>query len=87
MSPKFSIIFICLCEIQVIFTIDNQLIQIEENLLYAQLNTPANLNSFYRKLLESNDIDDFTRIQRIATQKDIQQLDLENKVRQKNSME
>jgi hypothetical protein len=82
MILKFSIIIIviCLCEVQLIFTIDNKLIQIEENLLYTQLNTPANLNLFYQKLLESNDIDDLTRIQHIITHKDIEQLNLKDKV-------
>lgn len=82
MSPNFSIIVIIiyLCEVQLIFTIDNELTQIEENLLYANLNTPSNLSLFYQKLLKSNGIDDITRIDRIITQEDIQQLNLENKV-------
>jgi hypothetical protein len=59
------------------------LTQIEENLLYLHLKTQSNLSLFYQKILESNDIDDFTRIHHIITQNDIQQLNLEHKVTKK----
>ncbi|CAF3347643.1 unnamed protein product, partial [Rotaria sp. Silwood1] len=60
-------------------TNDINLIHTEENILYSHLKTPLDLNLFYQKLLESNEIDDITRIHRIITQDDIQQFNFENK--------
>jgi len=74
------IILICLLQFYSVLTIDNELIEIEENLLYSQVKTKSNLNLFYQKILQSNDIDDITRIHRIITLNDIQKLNLEHKV-------
>ncbi len=74
------VIIICLLEFGSVLAIDSELIQKEENLLYSHLKTQTNLSLFYQKLLKSNDIDDITRIQHIATQDDIQQFNLEHKV-------
>jgi hypothetical protein len=57
-----------------------KLIQIENNLLYSRLQTPSDISLFYQKLLQSNGIDDITRIHRMITQDAIQQLDLEHEV-------
>ncbi|CAF0813565.1 unnamed protein product [Rotaria sordida] len=73
------IIIICSFQFYSILTNDIKLIQIEENILYSHLKTSSDLNLFYQKLLESNDIDDITRIHRIITEDDIQQLNFENK--------
>jgi ABC-type thiamine transport system ATPase subunit len=74
------VIIICLLEFGSVLAINSELIQKEENLLYSHLKTQTNLSLFYQKLLKSNDIDDITRIQRIITQNDIQQFNLEHKV-------
>jgi hypothetical protein len=78
------IIIICFFQLYSVLTIDNELIQIEENILYSHLKTSSQLSSVYQKLLESNDIDDITRIHRIVTQDDIQQLNFEHKVNKKS---
>lgn len=80
MMRKYSIVGILLLVIQSIWTMENELIRMEENLLYRQLQTPANLSSFYQILLKSNGIDDSTRIERMITTEDIQEFHLENKV-------
>lgn len=74
------ILGILLLRIPWIWMMENDLIRMEENLLYEQLRTSANLSSFYQILLKSNGIDDFTRIERVITAEDIQQFQLENKV-------
>ena len=73
-------VIICSFELYPVLAINNKLIQIEQNLLYLHLKAPSDLNLFYEKLLESNDIDDITRIQRMITQDDIGQQDFEHKV-------
>ncbi|CAF5040224.1 unnamed protein product, partial [Rotaria sp. Silwood1] len=73
------IIIICSFELYSVLTNDINLIHTEENILYSHLKTPLDLNLFYQKLLESNEIDDITRIHRIITQDDIQQFNFENK--------
>jgi len=74
------IIIICVFKGYSVLTDVTKLIQIEDNLLYSRLKTPSDINLFYQKLLESNGIDDITRIHRIITQDAVQQLDLEHKV-------
>lgn len=78
-----NIILIYLINISSILTLDNELSQMEENILYQQLNTKSNFNLFYEKILQSNDIDDIARIQNVITQEDIQQFNFENKVKRK----
>ncbi|UJR26498.1 hypothetical protein I4U23_007825 [Adineta vaga] len=73
------IITIYILEQYTVLTNDIKLSQIEENLLYSQLNTQANIKVFYEKLLQSNDIDDITRLHDIITLNDTQQLNLEHK--------
>ena len=71
---------ICSFELYSVLEINNKLIQIEQNLLYLHLKAPSDLNLFYEKLLESNDIDDRTRIQPTITQDNIRQQNFEHKV-------
>lgn len=66
-------------------TDDNNLIHQEESILYERLKTESNLNELYQLLLKSNGVDDITRIQHVATQDDIQRLNLEHTVRIKLS--
>jgi hypothetical protein len=77
------IILIYFLQFYSVLTIDNELIEIEENLVYSKIKTKSKLNLFYQKILQSNDIDDITRIHRIITLKDIQKLNLEHKVNKK----
>jgi hypothetical protein len=85
------IIIICFFEFYSVLTIDNDLIRIEENILYSYLKTQSNFTLFYDKILQSNDIDDIKRIHRIITQDDIQkftddvvEFNLEHKVKKNN---
>ena len=63
-----------------VLTTDIRLTQLEDNLLYARLNTQSDLRSYYAKLLQSNGIDDRTRLHHVITQDDLRQFDLEHKV-------
>lgn len=82
---KYTLVIVLnfLLVIQSISSMENVLIQMEENLLYTQLHTRPNLSLFYQILLKSNGIDDPTRMERKITPEDIQQLHLENKVRER----
>jgi hypothetical protein len=57
-----------------------ELIQKETDILYSHIKTQPDLNVFYQKLLESNDINDPTRIHRIVTTNDPQLSNFEHKV-------
>ena len=69
------------CQISSVLTFNGPLSQLEENLLYNHLQTSAHLNAFYKTLLESNGIDDVTRLHHTMTDEDIRQLHVEDKVR------
>ena len=75
-----SIVMSFLSVVQPIWSIENVLTQMEENLFYGQVHTRANLRLFYQRLLKSNGIDDPTRIERRITSEDIQRLHFEDKV-------
>ncbi|CAF1011390.1 unnamed protein product [Adineta ricciae] len=62
-----------------VFSNDIKLNSMEEDLLYSYLKTPANVRIFYEKLLQSNDIDDISRLHDVITQENIKQLDVEHK--------
>lgn len=74
------IMILCAFEQYLVFTSDVKLLQMEENLLYSHLKTPADMDLYYQKLLDSNGIDDPTRLHRIVTEDDVRQLNLEQKV-------
>lgn len=80
-----KLVIIIIVQIYSILTIDYELSGKEENILYEQLQTQSNLSLFYETILQSNDIDDITRIHRVITQDDIQQLNFEDKVKQRYS--
>lgn len=63
------------------FALNTQLIDLEENLLYSQLNNPTNLKGFYEKLLQSNGIEHFTNLRHRITNEDIQQQAFLDKVK------
>ncbi|CAF3672080.1 unnamed protein product [Adineta steineri] len=70
---------IFILEIHSVLTIDIQLSDIEQKLLYSHLQTSSDLKLYYEKILESNNIDDITRLDRPITQHDIQRGDFEHK--------
>ncbi len=63
-----------------VLTINNELINFEENLLYKHIKTQTNLDSFYRQLIKSNKIDDLKSLQNIINENDIRNLNIEHKV-------
>lgn len=65
----------------IVLTLNNDLINLEENLLYSHLNNQTNLKLFYDKLIESNGIDNSSGIRHKITNEDIQQGNIENKVK------
>jgi len=65
----------------IVLTLNNDLINFEENLLYSHLNNQTNLKLFYDKLIESNGIDNSSGIRQKITNEDIQQGNIENKVK------
>lgn len=69
------------CQISSVLTFNGPLSHLEGNLLYNHLQTPADLNAFYKTLLESNGIEDVTRLHHTMTDEDIRQLPVADKVR------
>lgn len=65
----------------IVLTLNNDLINLEENFLYSHLNNQTNLKLFYDKLIESNGIDNSSGIRHKITNEDIQQGNIENKVK------
>ncbi|CAF1216935.1 unnamed protein product [Adineta steineri] len=70
---------IFILEMHSVLTIDIRLSNIEQKLLYSHLQTSSDLKLYYEKILESNNIDDITRLDRPITQNDIQRGDFEHK--------
>ena len=75
------ILVIIILEQYPVFSNDIKLNSMEEDLLYSYLKTSADVRIFYEKLLQSNDIDDISRLHDVITQENIKQLDVEHKVR------
>lgn len=63
-----------------VLTLNNDLIQMEEDLIYSQLNNSINLKLFYEKLLQSNGIEHSIGLRHPITNEDIQQQTFLNKV-------
>ena len=61
--------------------IDASLSQSEEKILYSHVKTPSELEGFYRKILQSNGIDDPVLIENFITENDVAGLHVEHKVR------
>ena len=69
-----------LCKNNKVFTLNNDLIHMEEDLIYSQLNNSTNLKLFYEKLLQSNGIEHSIGLRHPITNEDIQQQTFFNKV-------
>jgi hypothetical protein len=63
-----------------VLTLNNDLTNWEENLIYSHLNNRTNLKFFYDKLIQSNGINNSSEIRQKITNEDIQQGKIENKV-------
>ena len=81
MKGNLLVIFIVFfLEKNFIFALNNDLINLEENLIYSHLNNRTNLKLFYDKLIESNGIDNSNDIRHKITNEDIQQGKIGDKV-------
>jgi len=63
-----------------VLTLNIQLTNLEENLIYSHLKNQTNLKLFYNKLIESNGIDNLKDIHQKLTNEDIQKGNILNKV-------
>jgi hypothetical protein len=74
------VVILVLAELHSILTINIELINLEENLLYSHIKTKNDLDSFYQKLIQSNGIDDAKLIRNVINENDIRELNFEHKV-------
>ena len=63
-----------------VLTVNEELIRLQEDLLYSHLKNQTNLKLFYNKLIKSNGVDNLTHVRHKITDEDIQQGTIENKV-------
>jgi len=82
MMIYYLIIILILVE-SYILAINNELSNLEKNLLYTYINTQNDLELFYQKILQSNNIDDLKLLRNTINENDIGNLNLENKVKNK----
>jgi hypothetical protein len=82
MMIYYLIIILILVE-SYILAINNELSNLEKNLLYTYINTQNDLELFYQKILQSNNIDDLKLLRNTINENDIGNLNLEHKVKNK----
>jgi hypothetical protein len=80
MMIYYLIIILNLVEKNKVLSINNELNTFEKNLLYTHIKTVNDLEIFYKKILQSNNIDDLKLLRNIINSNDIQNLNFENKV-------
>jgi len=82
MKINFVVIFLFVYILKdLVLTLNVKLNNLEENLVYSHLKNQINLKLFYEKLIESNGIEDQIGIRQKMTNEDIQQGNIENKVK------
>jgi hypothetical protein len=63
-----------------VLSINRELTNLEKNLLYTHIKTSNDLNLFYQKLLQSNDIHDLKFLRNIINENDLREFNIEHKV-------
>ncbi|CAF0895566.1 unnamed protein product [Adineta steineri] len=79
MKIYYLVIIIILIDSSLVLAINIDLNNFEGNNLYSHINTQNNLELFYQKLLQSNNIDDLKFIRNPINENDIQDLNIEHK--------
>ena len=74
------ILMVILWHGDVLLTLNIDLTDLEENLIYSHLKNETNLKLFYDKLIESNGVDDSRDVRQRITNEDIERGTIENKV-------
>jgi hypothetical protein len=74
------VIILILVKSYQVLALNRELTNIEEHLLYSHIKVQTNLNLFYQKLIQSNNIDDLKSLRSIINENDIRELKIEHKV-------
>ena len=82
MMINYLIIILILINFSKVFTLNQHLIDLEKNLLFTQLKNSTDLERLFRKI----NIDDLKSLSQIITEKDIQNLNVDNKVKENFSL-
>jgi hypothetical protein len=83
MKIDYVIAILILVDVYQVLAINEELNHLEKNLIYQNLQTQNDLELFYRKILQSNDIDDLKFLKNTIDENDIRNLNIENKVKSK----
>lgn len=83
MRIDYVIAILILVDVYQVLAINEELNHLEKNLIYQNLQTQNDLELFYRKMLQSNDIDDLKFLKNTIDENDIRNLNIENKVKSK----
>lgn len=79
----YFIVILILGDLSKVLTDNIELSNIERNLLYTHIKTENDLELFYQKIIQSNDVDDLKSLSDIINENDIRDLNFENKVNMK----
>ncbi len=71
--------FVCIGK-DFVWTLNSELTNLEENVVYNHLKNQTNLKLFYEKLIESNGVDHPKNVRQKITDQDIQKGNFDNKV-------
>ncbi len=83
MRIDYVIAILILVDVYQVLAINEELNHLEKKLIYQNLQTQNDLELFYRKILQSNDIDDLKFLKNTIDENDIRNLNIENKVKSK----